>query len=106
MASELIKVESLRTIDRARLQLSLPEGEVARLRGEIIAILEGFHLVPVQSDVIDRASQPFPTTLRSLDAIHLASALLARDSFEGLGLATHDHQFALGAQAVGFTVHG
>ena len=44
--------------------------------------------------------------LGSLDAIHLASALLIRDSFEGLALATHDREVAMAARAEGFRVHG
>jgi hypothetical protein len=56
--------------------------------------------------VLDRAAEPFPTGLASLDAIHLSSALLAREQIEGLPLATHDHELATAARAVGFEVHG
>src|SRR5438094_205007 len=53
-----------------------------------------------------RIAEPFPTSLGSLDAIHLASALLAREEFDDLLLATHDDELGIAAQAVGFTVHG
>ncbi len=68
--------------------------------------LENFTLVPVGPPVLERAADPFPTILGSLDVIHLASALLVRETFEDLSLATHDQEFAVAARAVGFPVHG
>lgn len=56
--------------------------------------------------VLERAADPFPTTLGALDAIHLATALLVRHAFEDLSLATHDHEMAAAARAVGFRVYG
>ncbi len=57
--------------------------------------------------VLRRASQPFPTPLGTLDAVHLATALLWRDSrVEDLALATHDRALALAARASGLTVVG
>lgn len=44
--------------------------------------------------------------LESLEAIHLASALLVREAFEDLSLATHDQELAVAELAVGFRVHG
>ena len=106
LASELIRVECLRRIDRARLSANVPEGEVAAQRALIIDALRGFELVPITSRVLDRASEPFPTSLGSLDAIHLATAVLLRDQIEGLGLATHDLELGLAARSVGFEVDG
>ena len=106
VASELIRLECLRTIDRARIQLRLEDAEVAERREAILEITEGFHLVPITSRVLDRAAEPFPTMLGSLAAIHLASAQLVRDGFEGLSIATHDLGLATAARALGFRVHG
>ena len=36
----------------------------------------------------------------------LTSALLVRDEFDALTLATHDREFAIAARAEGFRVHG
>lgn len=47
--------------------------------------IETFNLVPVAPPVLERAAEPFPTMLGSLDAIHLASALLVQDRFEDRG---------------------
>jgi predicted nucleic acid-binding protein len=106
VSSELIRLECLRTIDRARLRLGLADEVVAERRGSVLEAIEGFSLVPIVPRVLERAAEPFPTMLGSLDAIHLASALLVRDEFEDLSLATHDDEFALAARAVGFHVHG
>ena len=56
--------------------------------------------------MLGRAADPFPTTLGSLDAIHLASALLVRDELEGLAFATHDDELGTAARATGFEVYG
>lgn len=106
VSSELIRLECLRTIDRARILLELEDVAVAARRAAVLEAIESFSLVPVGSRVLERAADPFPTTLGSLDAVHLATALLVRDQFEALTLATHDDELATAARAVGFEVHG
>jgi predicted nucleic acid-binding protein len=102
IASELIRLECLRTIDRARLRLGVSDDAIATRRAAVLQRLEAFDLIRVGSDVLERAAEPFPTTLDSLDAIHLASALLARDGASALAFATHDTELATAARAVGF----
>lgn len=106
IASELIRVECLRRIDRARISARLPDADVAGRRAAILEVLRGFSLVPVTTAILERAAEPFPTALGSLEAIHLATALLVRDQVDGLVVATHDTELALAAQAVGFEVEG
>jgi len=106
VASELIRLECLRTIDRARIRFGLPDQEVASRRAAVLEAIDTFLLVPIQPAVLERAAEPFPTLLGSLDALHLASALLVRDRFDELVLATHDEALALAARAVGFRVYG
>lgn len=104
VSSELIRLECLRTIDRARIRLALADEDVARYRAEVLETVEAFHLVGLNPSVLERAAEPFPTTIGSVDAIHLASALLVRRQFEGLDLATHDDELATAGRAVGFRV--
>lgn len=106
VASELVRLECLRTIDRARIRLRVDDEEIAGRRAAVLEALETFTLVPVGSPILERAAEPFPTMLGSLDAIHLASAISARDAFEDLSLATHDQELAVAARAVGFRVYG
>jgi uncharacterized protein len=106
VSSELIRVECLRTIDRARIQLGIDDRRVAGYRADVLEAVDAFSLVPVDGIVLARAAEPFPTLLGSLDAIHLASALLIRDDVDDLTFATHDQELGLGARATGFSVHG
>ena len=106
VSSELIRLECLRTIDRARIRLRLEDGLVAKHRAEVLEAVEALSLVALDSIVLERASEPFPTLMGSLDAIHLASALLIRDELEGLEFATHDDKLGIAARAMGFLVYG
>jgi predicted nucleic acid-binding protein len=107
ISSALIMTESLRTLDRARLRANLADSEVARRRSTILAIIDSLELVEIDSVVLDRAAQPMPTELGTLDAIHLASALLWKDA-TGIEpvMATHDAALGLAAQAHGLKVLG
>lgn len=106
ISCELIRIECLRTIDRARLRLGLDDEQVALHRAEVIEALESFTLVMLDGPVLARASEPFPTLIGSLDAIHLASAMLLRPTTTDLAVATHDEQLATAARAMGFEVLG
>jgi hypothetical protein len=64
-------------------------------------------IVAVTSPVLIRAAQPFPTAIRTLDAIHLATALVWKEqSGKDLTMATHDRALAIGATAMGLRVVG
>ncbi len=106
VSSELIRLECLRTIDRARIRLGLEDRRVAQYRADVLEVVDSLRLVALDTVVLDRASSPFPTLLGSLDAIHLASALLVRDEVDDLAFATHDAELAVAARATGFAVHG
>jgi uncharacterized protein len=107
VSSALVTAESLRTLDRLRLRAQLSDSELALRRQAALAVIASLELVEIDTTVLDRAAQPMPTELGTLDAIHLASALLWRESTgEVLMMATHDRALALGAQAHGIRVIG
>ncbi|MCA1831668.1 MAG: type II toxin-antitoxin system VapC family toxin [Actinomycetota bacterium] len=106
VSSELIRLECLRTIDRARVRLHLNDEAIATRRSAALEMIDSLRLVSIDRLVLERAAEPFPTSIGSLDAIHLASALFAREQMQDLVLATHDAELGLAARAVGFTVHG
>jgi len=107
VASALVATESLRTLDRLRLRVRLSNDEVARRRATILRILDSLEIVEVDVAVLDRAAQPMPTELGTLDAVHLASALLWQAATgTSLTMATHDAPLAAGARAHGMTVIG
>lgn len=53
----------------------LTDAEVAERRSIILALVESLEVVEVDSVVLERAAQPMPTEVGTLDAIHLATAL-------------------------------
>jgi predicted nucleic acid-binding protein len=106
LSSELIRVEALRSIDRARVLLHLEDAEVAERRAGALELLSGFRLARIDRLVLARAADPFPTLIRTLDAIHLATADLARNAFKDLVFATHDRELGTAASALGFRVFG
>ena len=107
VVSALVEVECLRTLDRLRLEEKLPDSEIATRREAIYRILETAETVELTRPVLDRAALPLPVTLGTLDAIHLASAMLWREaSAEELVLATHDRSLALAARACGLRTMG
>lgn len=76
VASALIEVKCLRTLDRLRLAEGLNDAELAARRETVFRVLEAIDVVEMTRPVLSRASQPLPTALGTLDAIHLATALL------------------------------
>ena len=107
VASELVAVESARTIDRLRLQGSLTADEAAGRLRTVHEWLEAIDLVLLRPPVLSRASEPMPTPLGTLDAVHLATALIWRDRMGPLPtMATHDTTLGLAARAFGFDVRG
>jgi predicted nucleic acid-binding protein len=107
VASALTEVECLRTLDRlARKDLLSPD-ELAERRGAVYRMLAAVDLVDVSRTVLRRASEPFPTPLGTLDAIHLATALLWREATgDRLTMTTHDRELATAARATGLDVAG
>jgi uncharacterized protein len=107
VSSALVLTESLRTLDRLRLRESLTDAQVASRRGTILALIGSLELVEIDAIVLERAAQPMPTELGTLDAIHLATALLWKEMMKvNLVMATHDGALALGAEAHGLPVVG
>jgi predicted nucleic acid-binding protein len=106
VASDLIRVEALRVMDRLRLMYADAEEALAETRAELIDALARFDLAPISPGVLTRAGDPFPTSLGTLDAIHLATALAIRESHADLAFATHDQELAIAAKSMGFPVVG
>ena len=107
VSSELIAVESMRTIDRLRLQGSLTAEEAATRRRTVDEWLEAIDLVLLRPPVLSRATEPMPMPLGTLDGLHLATALIWRDRVGPLpAMATHDSMLGTAARAFGFDVLG
>ena len=70
VSSEIVRVECLRVLDRLRVMGALADRELARRRSTMLTLFEGFELVRLNRSVLARASEPFPTLVRTLDALH------------------------------------
>jgi len=103
-ASELLGIECRRAIDRLRLEGAFDDQQVAEAMDQLSRIERTIKRIRLGKSIIQAASQTMPTIVKTLDAIHLASALAIRDR-RGIDLlfATHDNQQATAARALGFT---
>lgn len=107
VASALAETECLRSLDRLRLRIGLADRDLAQRREAVFRLLESLEVVEVTAPVLARAAQPLPTELGTLDAIHLATALLWREHNGGdIVMATHDVALATAARACGLAVVG
>lgn len=69
---------------------------------DVHAALGGFYIIGVDAAIRARAGSLTPFTLRSLDAIHLATALEVGTA--GLQVVTYDDALAGAARGLGLTV--
>lgn len=107
VTSALTEVECLRTLDRRHRCGLLPDAVLAERRALVFNLLARTDRIELTPSVLRRASDPFPTTLGTLDALHLASALLwAQSRSTSPVLATHDAELGLAARASGLEVIG
>jgi len=107
IASSLVEVECHRTLDCARLRGELDHSKFVESRTAVVELLDKALLLDVTPSTLRRAAQPMPTQLRTLDAIHLTTALLWTEATgESLTMATHDVALAMAARAHGMTVIG
>ena len=107
ISSRLTELECLRTLDRLRLESVLEEKKLAAAREAIYTVVASFEIVELTRTILTRAALPSPTSLGTLDAIHLASALTWRErTGRSLTMATHDGALALSARAQGIKTIG
>lgn len=67
-------------------------------------LIAGLVLVELSPVVLARALEPFPVPVRTLDALHLATALYLVERRARTTLATYDRRMAAAARAVGLEV--
>src|SRR5713226_9528485 len=100
-----MRIEVRRSLDRLRVRGRLSDLDIARLTVLLGTMITGFEQIRLLPAILERAATPMPTTLGTLDAIHLATALLwIEQKDEPLTFLTHDVELALAAQASGLEV--
>lgn len=100
--SALTFLEAERVFSRAAGAGQLKETAERRLRGLLAERRASWVVLAITDDVLIRAARPFPVEpVRTLDAIHLASALSLSEAFENLSVLTFDRRIAENAEALG-----
>ena len=102
LSSELTRIETVRAVRRASRDGLITESE----RDELIRLFEeqmaAWFRMNMDESVIDRATQEFPVEpVRSLDAIHLATALEFKALYPDLKLLTSDKRIAENCRKLG-----
>ena len=78
--------------------LTATHSEAARQLLERVAFIE---MTPA---VLSRALEPFPASVRTLDALHLASAVFLRTHGEGVKIASYDDRLVSVARHLEFQI--
>ena len=95
VASRLVEYETWVRLHALRRATS--HGEAAR------DLLSRLSLVELSPIVLERALEPFPAPVRTLDAIHLSSLEFLRARRLEVSLATYDDRMARAAAALGIS---
>jgi hypothetical protein len=96
MASDLVLI-------RAVTLGEIDEATAADRRAHLNAAAAHWHLCRLSLDTVDRARRPFPTEpVRTLDAIHLASALAVRSTVPSVKLLSLDDRIRRAGEQLGF----
>ena len=96
IASRLLEYEIWTSLN-AR-QLGRSHGEEAR------ALIQRIALIELAAPVLERALEPFPIPVRTLDALHLASIAFLLGRGQTVELATYDERLLAAAQALGVPI--
>jgi len=105
VASDVTLIECDRVLLRASAAGELTEADAADRRAHLAAAAAHWQTMRIAPEVVERSRLAFPIEpVRTLDAIHLASALLGRAAIAGLQLLSLDERIRRNGRALGFTV--
>lgn len=104
-ASELVILECERALVRAITLREIDEATAADLRARLHQSAAHWHLWRLSPDIVERARHPFPEEpIRTLDALHLASALAVRSVIPGIELLSLDDRIRRAGKQLGFSL--
>jgi predicted nucleic acid-binding protein len=103
VTSDLTLVECDRVLIRAEREGAISEAERADRHAALNGATARWHVLRLAADIVDRARQPFPgEPIRTLDALHVASAVAARAAVPHLAVLTLDNSIRSVARRLGF----
>ena len=102
VSSRLTAIETRRVVRRAEREGRISAAESADLGAVFAQALSTWAVLELTDEVARRAEEGFPSEpVRTLDAIHLASALVLRQSFPDLVIVTADERVRANAVQLG-----
>ncbi|MEO5896199.1 MAG: type II toxin-antitoxin system VapC family toxin [Vicinamibacterales bacterium] len=105
LASDLTIIECERVLLRATAEGVLSEVEASDRRAYLTTAASHWHVLRIAGEIVDRARAPFPgDPVRTLDAIHLASVVVARSAIPELELLSLDDRVRTAAKRLGVSV--
>jgi predicted nucleic acid-binding protein len=105
IASELMRVEVFRAIDRLRVIGRLTDAQVPDMIASASRLVTSIEEIAIYPAVLRRAASPFASVVSTLDAIHISTALLwMSDKADPLVFVTHDIQQSVAARLAGLDV--
>ena len=106
--SVLARLECARVLDRARISGGWPVDSLLAVGATLDVMFQTVQEIEISQTVLLRARAPLPIALPTLDAIHLATALLWREQHpnEPFMFATHDRALGRAATMMGLEVIG
>ena len=105
VTSALTAVEAERAIHRAVAQRLVKEAMAHKLRGALERERANWITMSLTTGVLARAGRAFPVEpVRTLDAIHLATALAFSEAFPDLAILALDRRVSANAVALGLAI--
>ena len=102
MTSSLTFAETERAVIRAESEGLIRAADGQRLRGLLQRASSGWMRMTVSEEILARAGRSFPVEpIRTLDAIHLATALAFTRAFSDLQILSFDRRLLDNARALG-----
>ena len=101
VSSELLEIECRRVLHRCRLTGELTDETLTVARERLDEVLAGIDLLGMSMQIKQRAMDPFPVNVRTLDALHVATALMVGEDAGGVALFSHDEGMNRCARSLG-----
>jgi predicted nucleic acid-binding protein len=104
VTSVLALLEATRAITRAASEQRVTDADASRLKRLLTRTTTAWQLLEITPDIRNRAGEPFPIEpVRTLDAIHLATALHFARAFPSLPVLTFDERILANLEPLGLT---
>ena len=105
ISSELLNIECRRVLHRYRLQNDLDDKGFIEASDRLDRVLDSVSIILMSQKVKIRSTEAFPVIIKTLDALHLSSALIFKEANEEetMLIFSYDKGMNRCAKAIGFS---